>query len=111
MPRLTNAALGGGLGLTRPPARPKPKDDPKPQGRVTLSPALRREIADLHAARIFEEHLAEHFPRASFEQLAALLNAAQVPPLRGGGRWNTQRVHTLLQRARRAAKSGSSHQI
>jgi hypothetical protein len=111
MPRLTEAGLGGGVGLGRGPARPKPKDDPEPQGagRVVLSPPLRRAVADLHAARVFAEHLAPHFPRASFEQLADLLTAERVPPVRGSGRWNGQRVYHLLQRARRAAKTSGQH--
>lgn len=77
--------------------------------RVVLSPPLRRAVADLHAQRVFEEHLAPHFPRASFEQLADLLTAERVPPVRGGGRWSGQRVYHLMQRARRAAKAGDGH--
>ena len=109
MPRVTEAGLGGGVGLGRSPAAPRPGDDPKPKGRVALSPPLRRAVADLHAQRVFAEHLAQHFPRASFEQLADLLTAERVPPVRGSGRWNGQRVSHLMQRARRAAKTGGQH--
>ena len=108
MPRVTEAGLAGGVGLGRSPARPG--DGPKPKGeRVALSPPLRRAVADLHAQRVFAEHLAQHFPRASFEQLADLLTAERVPPVRGSGRWSAQRVYHLMQRARRAAKTGGQH--
>jgi hypothetical protein len=40
--------------------------------------------------------------------MADLLTLRQVPTLRPGG-WNAQRVHHLMQRARRTAKGGASH--
>jgi hypothetical protein len=63
----------------------------------------------MHARQTFRQHLAEHFPRASFEQLADLLTAERVPPVRGAGGWSAQRVYHLMQRARRAARAGGQH--
>lgn len=77
--------------------------------RVVLSPPLRRAVADLHAKRVWQEHLAGLWPRANLEQLADLLTLRQVPPVRGSGPWSAMRVHHLVQRVRRSANSGSGH--
>lgn len=77
--------------------------------RITLSPPLRRALADLHARQTFQQHLAEHYPRATCEQLAEHLTIQKVPPVRGHGPWDVMRVHNLLKRAKRSAKSGAAH--
>jgi len=79
------------------------------QGRVVLSPPLRKAVADLHAVQVFKEYLAPHHPEATLPQLADLLTARQVPPVRGSGPWSPMRVHHLMMRARRAAEYGSRH--
>jgi hypothetical protein len=66
-------------------------------------------VADVHARQVFQTYLAEHFPRASFEQLADLLTAEGIPPVRGSGGWSAQRVYHLMQRARRVARAGGQH--
>lgn len=95
--------IGVGLGTS------KSGNGPKPKGRVVLSPALRRQVADLHALAVVVEHVLPHHPQASLEQLAALLTLRRVPPVRGDGPWSAMRVHHLLQRAKRASKAGAEH--
>ena len=97
-----------GLGVGRP--TPKPGQDPKPKGRAVLSPPLRREIADRHAQQVFQEHLAPHFPRATYQQLAQILTARRVLPVRGRGPWDSMRVRNLLRRVQRSATDGAGHQ-
>lgn len=72
-------------------------------GRVVLTPELRRAVAELHARAVFDEHLAPHFPDATYPQLAQLLTARRVPTVRGRARWSGQQVFHLLQRMRHAA--------
>lgn len=77
--------------------------------RVVLSPPVRRAVADLHAKRVWAEHLAPLWPRANLEQLAAVLTLRQVPPVRGSGPWSAMRVYHLVQRVRRTARTGDAH--
>jgi hypothetical protein len=77
------------------------------EARVVLSPPLRRAVADLHAVQVFQHHLAAHHPRATLDQMADLLTAERVPPVRGGGPWSAMRVCHLLGRVRRAARDGA----
>ena len=77
--------------------------------RVVLSPPLRRAVADLHAQRVWQEHLAPLWQRANLHQMADLLTLRQVPPVRGSGPWSAMRVHHLVQRVRRSAKAGGKH--
>ena len=72
------------------------------KGRVTLSPALRRQVADLHAAQVFQEHLAQHHTKATLEQMAHLLTLRRVPAVRAKGPWTEKRMYDLLHRAERA---------
>ena len=83
--------------------------DNKRGARVVLSPPLRRAVADLHAQRVWQEHLTAYWPRANLEQLADLLTLRGVPTVRGSGPWSAMRVHHLVQRVRRSAKAGSGH--
>lgn len=78
--------------------------------RVVLSPPVRRAVADLHAQQIFRDHIAPHFPRATYDQLAGLLTARRVPPVRGRGPWDSMRVRNLLRRVDRTATDGAGHQ-
>lgn len=78
--------------------------------RVVLSPAVRRAVADLHARQIFRSHIAPLFPRATYDQLAGLLTARRVPPVRGRGPWDSMRVRNLLRRVDRTATDGAGHQ-
>lgn len=77
--------------------------------RVTLSPPLRRAVAELHARQTFQQHMAEHYPSATCEQLAEYLTVLRVPPVRGSGPWDGMRVHNLLKRVQRSAKSGATY--
>ena len=81
---------------------PRREREPVTARRVVLSPPLRREIADIHARAVFHQHLVAHHPRCSLEQLAGLLTAAAVPPVRGRGPWSAMRVHNLMRRLRRS---------
>jgi hypothetical protein len=74
-------------------------------GRASLAPPLRRAVADLHARRVFLDHIEPHLGQASYEQIAAQLTVAAVPAVRGLGPWSGQQVYDLVQRLR--AKSGA----
>lgn len=90
--------MGAGAGMTGP-------------ERVVLSPPVRRAVADLHAQRVFAEHVAAFFPRATYEQIARVLTARRVPPVRGRGPWDSMRVRNLLRRVQRSATYCAKHEM
>lgn len=94
--------MSGDIGVAIGTGGVKSGNGPKPKGRVTLSPALRRQVADLHAAQVFQEHLAPHYPSATLEQMAHLLTLRRVPAVRAKGPWTEKRMYDLLHRAERA---------
>lgn len=71
--------------------------------RITLSPPLRREIADMHARQVFRDYIQPLGGMCSYEQIAEILNTASVPPVRAKSAWDGMKVHTLLKRVRRGS--------
>lgn len=94
--------LGGG-------AATRKGGKPPPRGRASLAPALRRAVAELHAKRVFVDHIEAHLGRASYEQIAEALTVVAVPAVRCRGPWTGQMVFDLVRRVRRNAKSGDRH--
>lgn len=71
--------------------------------RVSLDHQTRRDIALLHARRVFVEEIAPRYPQATLRQIATLLTVQKVPPVRRRGGWTEKMAHDLLQRVRNRA--------